>query len=243
MCLVTQSCPALCDPIDCSLPGSSVHRIFQARVLELDAIAFFEAHVYKYVDVCGAGGHESGTTLSLRSWSWLHNWATEHTYVSVCVSGTTLCAYVCVWDHLVYVCMCVCVSGVGCLGREGRLPSFKEILWLSYLKPIDGTLTLSTGGMDTAEKVTPEACCPEPVCLSSLSPYPQTPVGTEDQGCQLPPTQLGPGVGIRWAGHVYRLLARLEPSDGGPGMLESGKLAVLWGRGPSHGFAGLCEAC
>ena len=57
------------------------------------------------------GGHESGTTLSLRSWSWLHNWATEHTYVSVCVSGTTLCAYVCVWDHLVYVCMCVCVSG------------------------------------------------------------------------------------------------------------------------------------
>ena len=30
---VTQSCPTLCDPIDCSLPGSSVHGIFQARVL------------------------------------------------------------------------------------------------------------------------------------------------------------------------------------------------------------------
>ena len=29
-----QSCPTLCDPMDCSLPGSSVHRIFQARVLE-----------------------------------------------------------------------------------------------------------------------------------------------------------------------------------------------------------------
>ena len=30
---VTQSCPTLCDPMDCSLPGSSVHRVFQARVL------------------------------------------------------------------------------------------------------------------------------------------------------------------------------------------------------------------
>ena len=31
---VAQSCPTLSDPMDCSLPGSSVHRIFQARVLE-----------------------------------------------------------------------------------------------------------------------------------------------------------------------------------------------------------------
>ena len=37
---VTQSCPTLCDPMDCSLPGSSVHRIFQARVLEWVAISF-----------------------------------------------------------------------------------------------------------------------------------------------------------------------------------------------------------
>ena len=35
-----QSCPTLCDPGDCSLPGSSVHGIFQARVLEWVAIAF-----------------------------------------------------------------------------------------------------------------------------------------------------------------------------------------------------------
>ena len=31
---VTQSCPTLCHPMDCSLPGSSIHGIFQARVLE-----------------------------------------------------------------------------------------------------------------------------------------------------------------------------------------------------------------
>ena len=37
---VAQSCPTLHDPMDCSLPGSSVHGIFQARVLEWGAIAF-----------------------------------------------------------------------------------------------------------------------------------------------------------------------------------------------------------
>ena len=37
---VAQSCSTLSDPMDCSLPGSSVHRIFQARVLEWGAIAF-----------------------------------------------------------------------------------------------------------------------------------------------------------------------------------------------------------
>ena len=37
---VTQSCPTLCDPMDCSLPGSSIHGIFQARVLEWGAISF-----------------------------------------------------------------------------------------------------------------------------------------------------------------------------------------------------------
>ena len=37
---VVQSCPTLCDPMDCSPPGSSVHGIFQARALEWGAIAF-----------------------------------------------------------------------------------------------------------------------------------------------------------------------------------------------------------
>ena len=37
---VAQSCPTLRDPLDCSLPDSSVHGIFQARVLEWGAIAF-----------------------------------------------------------------------------------------------------------------------------------------------------------------------------------------------------------
>ena len=39
-----QSCPTLRDPMDCSLPGSSVHGIFQARVLKWDAITFSAKH-------------------------------------------------------------------------------------------------------------------------------------------------------------------------------------------------------
>jgi len=40
VCEVAQSCPTLCDPVDCSLPGSSVHGILQARILEWIAISF-----------------------------------------------------------------------------------------------------------------------------------------------------------------------------------------------------------
>ena len=40
-CAVTESCPALCKPMDCSLPGSSVHGIFQAEILQWVAISYF----------------------------------------------------------------------------------------------------------------------------------------------------------------------------------------------------------
>ena len=39
--LVAQSCPTLCDLMDCSLPGSSIHGILQTRILEWIAIHFF----------------------------------------------------------------------------------------------------------------------------------------------------------------------------------------------------------
>ena len=38
--LVTQSCPTLCDPMNCTLPGSSIHEILQTRILEWVAIPF-----------------------------------------------------------------------------------------------------------------------------------------------------------------------------------------------------------
>ena len=44
---VTKSCPTPSDPMDCSLPGSSVHGIFQARGLEWGAISFSKAWKWK----------------------------------------------------------------------------------------------------------------------------------------------------------------------------------------------------
>ena len=56
---VAQSCPTRSDPMDCSLPGSSAHGIFQARVLEWGAIAFSmkvysvpQTLMYKILVVC-----------------------------------------------------------------------------------------------------------------------------------------------------------------------------------------------
>ena len=40
--LITQSCPTLCNPVDYSLPGSSVHVILQARILEWVVILFID---------------------------------------------------------------------------------------------------------------------------------------------------------------------------------------------------------
>ena len=45
-CEVTQWCLTFCNPMDCSLPGSSVHGIFQARVLEWVAISFSKPREY-----------------------------------------------------------------------------------------------------------------------------------------------------------------------------------------------------
>ena len=48
---VAQSCPTLSDSMDCSLPGSSIHGIFQAKVLEWGAIAF-SVRTYKTTQKC-----------------------------------------------------------------------------------------------------------------------------------------------------------------------------------------------
>ena len=69
---VAQLCLSLSDPMDCSLPGSSVHGIFQARVLEWGATAFSEreidtvklcAEVLEAVTDTNTTGHFSYTLL------------------------------------------------------------------------------------------------------------------------------------------------------------------------------------
>ena len=41
---VTELCPAFCNPMDCGLPGSSIHGISQARILEWVAVSFSKAY-------------------------------------------------------------------------------------------------------------------------------------------------------------------------------------------------------
>ena len=53
---VTESCPTLSDPMDCSPPGFSVHGIFQARVLEWGAVAFSQVALVVKKPPTNAGG-------------------------------------------------------------------------------------------------------------------------------------------------------------------------------------------
>ena len=61
----TQSCPILRDPMDCSPPGSSVHGIFQSRVLEWGAIAFSKNVLYPLLNLESYSFKEDGRHLFL----------------------------------------------------------------------------------------------------------------------------------------------------------------------------------
>ena len=68
---VTQSCPTLSDLMDCSLPGSSVHGIFQARVLEWGAIAFSDhilLKIFKEIVAFSSGYERAKMKLTTHSW-------------------------------------------------------------------------------------------------------------------------------------------------------------------------------
>ena len=65
---VAQSCLTLSDLMDCSLPGSSTHGIFQARVLEWGAIAFSGAPV----QLMSNPASEKGTVLTTEVVGWLY---------------------------------------------------------------------------------------------------------------------------------------------------------------------------
>ena len=65
---VAQSCPTLSDPMDCSLPGSSIHGIFQARILEWVVISFSNACMlshFSHIQLCDPidGSHQAHPSL------------------------------------------------------------------------------------------------------------------------------------------------------------------------------------
>ena len=70
--LVAQSCPTLWDPMDCNPPGSSVHEIFQARILEWVAISFSR----------GSSQPRDRTRVSCTAGKFFTNWATREVSLS-----------------------------------------------------------------------------------------------------------------------------------------------------------------
>ena len=70
--LVSQSCPTLCHPMDCSLPGSSVCGISPARVLECTAISFYR----------GSSWPRDRTCVSCIGMQILYCWATWEVYIT-----------------------------------------------------------------------------------------------------------------------------------------------------------------
>ena len=67
---VAQSCPTLCNPMDCSLPGSSVNGIFQARALEWGAIDMTKGSLFLNHH-CTFDCHHKLVKLSYKEWSLL----------------------------------------------------------------------------------------------------------------------------------------------------------------------------
>ena len=98
LCLVTQLCPTLCDPMDCSPPCSSVHGIFQARIVERVAISYSS----------GSSRPRNRTWVSYISCNgrqilyYYATWEAQDMYMHIC-------ACVCVFHIYVCVRMCVCV--------------------------------------------------------------------------------------------------------------------------------------
>ena len=71
MCVCAQLCPTLCDPMDCSPPGASVHGILQARILEWVAISFSREPSQPRDQTCVCL-HWQADSLPLSHWEALH---------------------------------------------------------------------------------------------------------------------------------------------------------------------------
>ena len=88
---VAQLCPTLSDPMDCSPPGSSVHGIFQARVLEWGAIAFSRKKDYfSQIPSCCLIKYSSTTCFWYRCRSFPLQMVLQDFHIISCGSKVTL---------------------------------------------------------------------------------------------------------------------------------------------------------
>ena len=111
---LAQSCPTVCDPTDCSPPGSPVHGILQAKILEWVTISFSSRS--SKTQGSNPDGFPSCTEGILFT-----IWATREA-LCVCV-----CVCVCVWTAWYsYIPVCVCVCVYVCVSSMIFLRSYKE---------------------------------------------------------------------------------------------------------------------
>ena len=107
---VAQFCPTLCDPMDCSLPGSSIHGIFQARILEWVAISFSRrsSQTRDWTQVfCTAGVllffFTSWATREAHSHHIPENSVLTYSYLKRTTQGSNLCLYAsCIGKQILY---------------------------------------------------------------------------------------------------------------------------------------------
>ena len=136
---VAQSCPTLCNPMDCSLPGSSLHGILQARVLEWVAISFSR----------GSSWPRDWTQVSRIPGKRFNLWATREAHQYIILSNLK---YI-FWPSLVVVWIRICLPMQGtwaqspvheastCFGANklmshnyrARMP---QVMKPAYLKPV-----------------------------------------------------------------------------------------------------------
>ena len=89
-CLVAKSCLTHCNPIDCSPPGSSVHGVFQARILEWVAISFARRF----------SRPRDGTSVSCLGRWILHCWATREAHSMACKHTKKSKMYMCMYIYI-----------------------------------------------------------------------------------------------------------------------------------------------
>ena len=121
---VAQSCPTLCDPMDCSPPGSSVHGILQARILEWVAVSFSR----------GSSQPRDRTQVSRIAGGFFTSWATRDTILQIkfksgSSEGPTRRPTWGIWRHILHGCGCYHASSNGDWKDSGPwepIPNIKD---------------------------------------------------------------------------------------------------------------------
>lgn len=121
-----------------------------------------------------------------------------------------VCAGAWVWESRELEALRSAAQGGRWWGRGGHPTGFKGILWLSYPRPVGGTLTLSAGTRLRLRKP-PGSLNPQSQSVPQACHYThKSPWGQEAPGRQLPPTQLVPGACVRQAGDCLETLGLLR---------------------------------